>query len=45
MNISSNIYTDTKIDIWAEQLPFLKGSSKIINILIKTPLNDKEKIL
>ena len=45
MNISSNIYTDTKIDIWAEQLPFLKGSSKIINNLIKTPLNDKEKIL
>ena len=45
MNISSNIYTDTKIDNWVEQLPFLKGSSKIINNLIKNPLNDKEKLL
>ena len=40
--VSDNVYTDTKIDEWARELPSTIGGSILIDKLIKTPINDKE---
>jgi predicted ATPase len=42
IDITSNIYIDTKIDEWIIKLPSLNGSKIILNNIIKTPLNNKE---
>lgn len=41
INISDDVYNDTQIDTWAEKLPILKGSSKLIKDIIRNPINDK----
>lgn len=42
IDITSNIYIDTKIDEWIIKLPSLNGSKIILNNIIKNPLNNKE---
>jgi len=38
--VSDNVYSDTKIDDWAKELPSTIGGSILIDKLIKTPIND-----
>lgn len=42
INISDDVYKDTKIDIWTESLPVLDGSKILINSFIKNPIDDIE---
>jgi len=39
--INDNVYTDTNIDEWIKLKPSTIGGSKLIEKLIKTPINDK----
>lgn len=41
IDITSNVFNDINIDNWANSLPTLKGSKKLIDYLIKNPINDK----
>ena len=43
--ISDNVYTDTTIDEWFNKRPTTIGGMKIINKIIKTPINDKELLI
>jgi len=43
--ISDNVYTDTNIDVWIKTKPSTMGGVKLINKLIKTPINDKKLLL
>jgi len=45
IDISSNVYSDIKIDDWVSKLSDLKGSSIILNHIFKSPLNNKQKLL
>lgn len=42
VDITDNIYKDTNIDKFAENLPILEGSKILINKIIKNPINNKE---
>ena len=43
--VSDNVYTDTTIDEWFNKRPTTIGGMKIINKIIKTPINDKELLI
>ena len=43
--ISDNVYTDTNIDEWIKTKPSTMGGMKLIDKLIKTPINDKNILL
>jgi len=43
--VNENIYNDTNIDEWIKTKPTTKGGVKIIEKLIKTPINDKKLLL
>jgi hypothetical protein len=43
--ISDNVYTDTNIDEWIKTKPSTMGGVKLIDKLIKTPINDKKLLL
>jgi predicted ATPase len=43
--ISNNVYTDTNIDEWIKTKPSTMGGVKLIDKLIKTPINDKKLLL
>ena len=43
--ISDNVYTDTNIDEWIKTKPSTMGGVKLIDKLIKTPINDKKILL
>lgn len=43
--ISDNVYTDTNIDEWIRTKPSTIGGIKLIDKLIKTPINDKDLLL
>ena len=43
--ISDNVYTDTNIDEWIKTKPSTMGGIKLIDKLIKTPINDKKILL
>ena len=43
--VSDNVYTDTKIDEWLNKKPTTIGGMKIIDKIIKTPINNKELLL
>ena len=45
INISDNVYTDTLIDNWIKTKPSTIGGTKIIDKIIKTPINDKELLI
>lgn len=40
IDVTENVYLDSKIDEWASKLPSLKGGSKLLKSIIRTPLND-----
>jgi hypothetical protein len=42
VDITDDIYKDTNIDKWCDNLPILHGSKIFMNKLIKNPINDKE---
>jgi hypothetical protein len=37
--ISDNVYTDTNIDLWINKKPTTMGGMKIIDKIIKTPID------
>ena len=43
--ISDNVYTDTNIDEWINKKPTTMGGMKIIDKIIKTPINDKQLLI
>jgi predicted ATPase len=43
--VSDNVYTDTNIDEWLNKKPTTIGGMKIIDKIIKTPINNKELLL
>ena len=43
--VSDNVYTDTKIDEWLNKKPTTIGGMKIIDKIIKTPINNKELLI
>jgi predicted ATPase len=43
--ISDNVYTDTNINEWIKSKPSTMGGAKLIDKLIKTPINDKKLLL
>ena len=43
--ISDNVYTDTNINEWIKTKPSTMGGIKLIDKLIKTPINDKKLLL
>ena len=43
--VSDNVYTDTTIDEWFNKRPTTIGGMKIIDKIIKTPINDKELLI
>ena len=43
--ISDNVYTDTNINEWIKTKPSTMGGVKLIDKLIKTPINDKKLLL
>jgi predicted ATPase len=43
--VNNNIYNDTNIDDWIKTKPTTKGGVKIIEKIIKTPINDKKLLL
>jgi len=43
--VNNNIYSDTTIDDWAKTKPSTIGGIKIIDKIIKTPINDKKLLL
>jgi hypothetical protein len=45
IDISSDVYKDTQIDKWAESLPVLDGSKKLIKKYLYNPTNNKELLL
>lgn len=45
IDISNDVYKDTQLDKWAESLPVLDGSKKIIKKIICNPINNKELLL
>jgi len=44
VKITEDIYKDTNIDKWSEELPILNGSKILMNKLIKNPINDKKSL-
>lgn len=42
VDITDDIYKDTNIDKWCDNLPILHGSKIFMNKLIKNPINDRE---
>lgn len=45
IDISNDVYKDTQLDKWAESLPVLDGSKKIIRKIICNPINNKDLLL
>ena len=43
--VSDNVYTDTNIDTWFKTQPTTIGGMKIIDKIIKTPINNKELLI
>jgi len=43
--VSDNVYTDTNIDEWLNKKPTTIGGMKIIDKIIKTPINNKELLI
>ena len=43
--VSDNVYTDTNIDQWINKKPTTMGGMKIIDKIIKTPINDKQLLI
>jgi predicted ATPase len=43
--VSDNVYTDTNIDEWLNKQPTTIGGMKIIDKIIKTPINNKELLI
>ena len=41
VKITEDIYKDTNIDKWSDELPILNGGKIFMNKLIKNPINDK----
>jgi len=42
IDVSPDVYKDTKIDTWVETLPTLEGSKILINTLVKNPTDNIE---
>ena len=45
IDVSNEIYKDTNILKWAENIPILDGSKILLNNIIKNPINNKELLL
>jgi hypothetical protein len=45
INVSENIYSDTKINEWLSNKTITKGGSILIDKFIKNPINNKEKLI
>ena len=45
IDISNEIYKDTNILTWSDNIPILDGSKLLLNEIIKTPINNKELLL
>ncbi len=45
IDVSNEIYKDTNILKWSENIPILDGSKILLNNIIKNPINDKELLL
>jgi hypothetical protein len=43
--VSDNVYTDTNIDEWINKKPTTMGGMKIMDKIIKTPINDKQLLI
>jgi predicted ATPase len=43
--VSDNVYTDTNIDEWLNKKPTTIGGMKIMDKIIKTPINNKELLI
>ena len=43
--VNDNIFTDTNINEWAKTKPATMGGVKIIEKIVKNPINDKKKLL
>ena len=43
--VSDNVYTDTNIDEWLNKQPTTIGGMKIMDKIIKTPINNKELLI
>jgi len=43
--VSDNVYTDTNIDEWINKKPTTIGGMKIMDKIIKTPINDKQLLI
>lgn len=43
--VSDNVYTDTNIDTWFNNQPTTIGGIKIIDKIIKTPINNKDLLI
>jgi DNA mismatch repair ATPase MutS len=43
--VSDNVYTDTNIDEWINKKPTTMGGMKIMDKIIKTPINDKKLLI
>lgn len=45
IDVSNEIYKDTNILKWSENIPILDGSKILLNNIIKNPINNKELLL
>ena len=45
IDISDEIYKDTNIQKWCENIPMLDGSKLLLNNIIKNPINNKELLI
>ena len=45
VDISSNIYEDTEIDIWLQSQVILNGSKNEIRNIIRAPITDKQMLI
>ena len=43
--VSDNVYTDTNIDEWINKKPTTMGGMKMMDKIIKTPINDKQLLI
>lgn len=43
--VSDNVYTDTNIDEWLNKKPTTIGGMKIMDKIVKTPINNKELLI
>ena len=45
IDVSNEIYKDTNILKWSDNIPILDGSKILLNNIIKNPINNKELLL